>query len=144
MAATKTRPTGASVDAYLASRASPEQLKDCKAIMAICKRVTKQQPKMWGPSIVGYGSYRYKYASGHSGQSCLAAFAVRGRDLVVYVMGAENPEQRDRLARLGKHKVGKSCLYFRRLADLDVKVLEALMAGSIAEVKRLYPDRGGA
>lgn len=144
MAATKTRPTGASVDAYLASRASPEQLKDCKAIMAICKRVTKQQPKMWGPSIVGYGSYRYKYASGHSGQSCLAAFAVRGRDLVVYVMGAENPEQRDRLARLGKHKIGKSCLYFRRLADLDVKVLEALMAGSIAEVKRLYPDRGGA
>ena len=144
MAATKTRPTGASVDAYLASRASPEQLKDCKAIMAICKRVTKQQPKMWGPSIVGYGSYRYKYASGHSGQSCLAAFAVRGRDLVVYVMGAENPEQRDRLARLGKHKVGKSCLYFRRLADLDVKVLEALMAGSIAEVKRLYPDRSGA
>ena len=144
MAATKTRPTGASVDAYLASRASPEQLKDCKAIMAICKRVTKQQPKMWGPSIVGYGSYRYKYARGHSGHSCLAAFAVRGRDLVVDVMGAENPEQRDRLARLGKHKIGKSCLYFRRLADLDVKVLEALMAGSIAEVKRLYPDRGGA
>jgi hypothetical protein len=142
MAQTKTKPTGGSVDAYLASRASPEQLKDCKAIMAMCKRVTKQQPRMWGPSIVGYGSYRYKYASGHSGESCLAAFAVRGRDLVVYVMGAENPEQRDRLARLGKHKIGKSCLYFRRLADLDVKVLEALIAGSIAEVKRLYPHPG--
>ena len=144
MAETKTRPTGASVEAYLASRASPEQLKDCKAIMALCRRVTKQQPKMWGPSIVGYGSYRYKYASGHSGESCLAAFAVRGKDLVVYVMGAENPEQRDRLARLGKHKMGKSCLYFRRLADLDVKVLEALMAGSIAEVRRRYPPPGDA
>ena len=144
MAETKTKPTGASVDAYLASRASPEQLADCKALMAICKRITKQQPKMWGPSMVGYGSWRYKYASGHSGESCLAAFAVRGRDLVVYVMGAETPEQRDRLARLGKHKIGKSCLYFRRLADLDVKILEALIAGSIAEVKRLYPDPGGA
>ena len=94
--------------------------------------------------MVGYGSWRYTYASGHSGESCLAAFAVRGRDLVVYVMGAETPEQRDRLARLGKHKIGKSCLYFRRLADLNIKVLEALMVGSIAVVKRLYPDPADA
>src|SRR5687767_13144918 len=86
MAETKTKPTGASVDEYLASRASPEQLADCKAIMAICKRVTKQQPKMWGPSIVGYGSYSYQYDSGHTGESCLAAFAVRGRELVVYLL----------------------------------------------------------
>ena len=144
MAETKTKPTGASVDGYLASRASPEQLADCKALMGICKRITKQQPKMWGPSMVGYGSWRYQYASGHSGESCLAAFAVRGRDLVVYVMGAETPEQRDRLARLGKHKIGKSCLYFRRLADLDIKVLEELMVGSIAEVRRLHSRPGDA
>ena len=85
MAETKTKPTGASVDAYLASRASPEQLADCKAIMAMCKRVTKQQPKMWGPSIVGYGSYTYRYESGHSGDACLAGFAVRGKELVVYL-----------------------------------------------------------
>ena len=82
MAETKTKFTGASVDEYLASRASPEQLKDCKAIMAICKRVTGQKPKMWGPSIVGYGSYSYKYASGRSGEAALAGFAVRGKDLV--------------------------------------------------------------
>ena len=63
MAETKTKPTGASVEAYLASRASPEQLADCKAIMAMCKRVTKQQPKMWGPSIVGFSSYTYRYES---------------------------------------------------------------------------------
>jgi hypothetical protein len=144
MAGIKTKFTGASVDAYLASRASPEQLVDCKAIMAMCKRVTKKQPRMWGPSIVGYGSWKYQYASGHSGESCLAAFAVRGRDLVVYVMGAKNPEQRDRLARLGKYRIGKSCLYFRRLADLDPKVLEALIAGSIAEVRRRYPQPGDA
>jgi hypothetical protein len=138
MAESKTKPTGASVDEYLASRASPEQLADCKAIMAICKRVTKQQPKMWGPSIVGYGSFTYRYESGHSGETCLAAFAVRGRELVVYLM-ADSPEQRERLARPGKHKMGKSCLYFKRLADLDVKVLEALIAASVAEARRLYP-----
>ncbi len=90
MAETKTKPTGASVDAYLASRASPEQLADCKVIMAMCRRVTKLQPYMWGPSIVGYGSYTYRYESGHSGDAPLAAFAVRGRQLVVY-LGVDDP-----------------------------------------------------
>ena len=137
MAETKTKPTGASVDAYLASRASPEQLADCKAIMAMCERVTKQQPKMWGPSIVGYGSYTYRYESGHSGEAFLAGCAVRGRELVVYVI-AENPEQVELLAKLGKHKMGKSCLYFKRLADLDRSVLEQLVANSVAEVTERY------
>jgi hypothetical protein len=135
----KTKPTRASVDAYLASRASPEQLADCKAIMAMCKRVTKQPPKMWGPSIVGYGSYHYRYESGHSGDACLTGFAVRGKELVVYLM-ADSPEQVKRLAKLGKHKMGKSCLYFKRLADLDAKVLESLIAASVADVQRRYPN----
>jgi hypothetical protein len=143
MAETKTKPTDASIDEYLASRASPEQLTDCKAIMAMCTRVTKQQPKMWGPSIVGYGSYTYTYASGHSGQACLAGFAIRGKELVVY-LSAENPAQVELLAKLGKHKMGKACLYFKRLADLDANVLEALIAGSVAEVKRRYPNTGDA
>ena len=138
MAETKTKPTAVSVDDYLASRASAEQLADCKALMAICKRVTKQSPKMWGPSIVGYGSYTYRYDSGHSGEMCLIGFAVRGRELVVYIV-SDTPEQAALLAKLGKHKMGKACLYFKRLADIDVKVLEALIAGSIAEVKRRYP-----
>lgn len=137
MAETKTKPTDASVEAYLASKASPEQLADCKAIMAMCKRVTKQSPKMWGPSIVGYGSYTYRYESGHSGDACLVGFAVRGKELVVYIL-AEDPAQTGLLAKLGKHKMGKSCLYFKRLADLDVKVLEALVAGSVSEIKRRY------
>ena len=143
MAETKTKPTGASVDAYLASRATPEQLTDCKAMMAICKRVTKRQPHMWGPSIVGYGSYTYRYESGHSGDAPLAGFAVRGRELVVY-LGVDDPGQAELLARLGKHRMTKSCLYFKRLADLDVKVLEALIAGSVAEVKRRYSGTGEA
>jgi hypothetical protein len=143
MPETKTKPTDVSVDAYLASKATPDQLTDCKAIMAMCKRVTKQQPKMWGPSIVGYGSYTYRYESGHSGDACLTGFAVRGKDLVVYLV-AENAGQVELLSRLGKHKMGKACLYFKRLADLDAQVLEALIAGSVAEVKRRYPDTGAA
>ena len=141
MAETRTKPTGASVDAYLATKASPEQLADCKAIMAMCKRVTKQQPRLWGPSIVGYGSYTYTYESGHSGDACLVGFAIRGRELVVYLT-AESREQVELLARLGRHKMGKACLYLRCLADVDVKVLEGLIAGSVAETRRRYPHRG--
>ena len=143
MAEAKTQPTDASVAEYLAARASPEQLADCKAIMALCRRVTKQQPRMWGPSIVGYGAYTYQYESGRSGQSCLTGFAVRGKELVVYLV-AESAEQAALLATLGKHKMGKSCLYFKRLADLDPKILEALVAVSVAELARRYPDTRGA
>jgi hypothetical protein len=139
MAETKTKPTGASVAEYLASRANDEQMADCKKIMAICKRVTGQPAKMWGPSIVGHGAFTYKYASGHSGETALAAFAVRGKDLVVYIYG-DHPDQVERLSRLGKHKMGKSCLYFKRLADIDVAVLEELIAWSVAEARRKYPD----
>lgn len=138
MAETKTKPTDASIDEYLASRASPEQLTDCKAIMAMCERVTKQQPTMWGPSIVGYGSYTYTYESGHSGQACLVGFAIRGKELVVYITAA-TPEQAELLTKLGKHRMSKSCLYIKRLADLDASVLEALIAGSVAEIQRRYP-----
>ena len=85
MAEAKTKPTAANIDEYLQSRASPEQLVDCKTLMAMLKRVTKEQPTMWGPSIVGYGRYAYKYASGRTGESCVTGFAVRGRELVVYL-----------------------------------------------------------
>ncbi len=139
MAENRTKPTGASVDAYLASRASSEQLADCRRIMAICKRVTKQQPMMWGPSIVGYGSYTYTYESGHSGDACLVGFAVRGRELVVYLV-ADTARQVELLAKLGRHRMGKVCLYFKRLADLDVSVLEALIAGSVDETRRRHPQ----
>ena len=136
MAKNKTKPTGASVDAYLASRASPEQLTDCKAIMAMCRRVTRQPPKMWGPSIVGYGSYRYTYESGRTGEACLAGFAIRGRETVVYLSGGS--EQKALLSTLGKHKMRGGCLYFKRLADLDQSVLEQLITNSIGEVRRRH------
>jgi hypothetical protein len=137
VAENKTKATDASIEEYIASRASDEQRLDCQALMALLKKVTKQQPKMWGPSIVGYGSYRYTYDSGRTGESCLTGFAIRGRELVVYLV-AEGKEQEARLSKLGKHKMGKSCLYFKRLADLDKAVLEQLVVGSVAELKRRH------
>jgi hypothetical protein len=143
MAEIKTRATGASVEDYIASRANEEQRVDCQALMSILKRVTRQPAKMWGPSIVGYGAYRYTYESGRTGEMCLAGFAIRGRELVVYLF-AEGEEQEALLSRLGKHKMGKSCLYFKRLADLDETVLEQLVANSVVEVKRRYRGGSGA
>ena len=138
MAENKTTYTGASVEDYLASRAKPQQLEDCRALMTLLQKVTDHPPRMWGPSIVGFDSYRYTYDSGRTGEAPVTGFAIRGRDLVVYLM-ADNEEQRALRAKLGKHTMGKSCLYFRQLADLDRSVLEKLVAGSIAGVRRRYP-----
>ena len=143
MAENKTKPTGVSVADYIAARANEEQRADCKALMSIFKKVTRQQPKMWGPSIVGYGSYRYTYESGRTGETCLAGFAIRGRELVVYIV-PEGREQEALLSRLGKHKMGKSCLYFKRLADLDATILEQLIASSVLKLTRRYGTSSGA
>lgn len=98
---------------------------------------------MWGPSIVGFGSYRYTYDSGRSGEAPLAGFAIRGRELVIY-LAPDQDEQKSLLPRLGPHKMGKSCLYFKRLADLDRSVLEQLVTASVAEVRRRDGTRGSA
>ncbi|MBL8308912.1 MAG: DUF1801 domain-containing protein [Burkholderiales bacterium] len=137
MAEAKTKPTTASIEEYLASRASSEQLADCHALVALLQRLTGEAPRMWGPSIVGFGSYRYPLASGKFGESCATGFAVRGKELVVYLV-AEAPDQTALLAKLGKHKFGKACLYFKRLADLDQRVLEQLVSGTLAELRRRY------
>lgn len=136
MAGNKTTYTDASVEDYVASRANEQQRGDCEKLMAMFKRITRKQPRMWGPSMVGYGSYRYTYASGRTGEAPLAAFAVRGRDLVVYV--DEAVKKTSLMSKLGKHRSGKTCVYFRRLDDLDTSVLEQLVVDSIAEVKRSY------
>ena len=139
VSALKTKPTKVSAERHIAAVANEEQRHDAQTLVALMRRVTKQEPRMWGPSIVGFGSYHYKYASGHEGDSALAAFAVRGRELVVYT--AESFEGRDDLlAKLGKHRTGKVCVYMRRLADVDLKVLETLVARSVADTKRRYPQ----
>jgi hypothetical protein len=137
MADNKTRPTGASVKVYIASRANERQRADVRELMALLRSITNHSPKMWGPSMVGYGSQRYAYESGRTGEVPLACFAIRGRDLVVYVY-AESKKQKALLAKLGKHSMGKSCLYFRRLVDLDKSVLKQIIAGSITEFRRRY------
>ena len=139
MSKPKTKPTEVSAASHIAAIANEEQRNDALTLVALMRRVTKQEPRMWGPSIVGFGSYHYKYPSGHEGDSALAAFAVRGRKLVVYIAaGFEGRD--DLLAKLGKHKAGKVCVYIRRLADVDLKVLEKLVARSVAETKRRYPQ----
>src|SRR5215813_232766 len=137
MAENKTRPTDASVDDYLATRGSEQQRADCRELMALLKKATRQPPRMWGPSIVGFGSYRYTYESGHTGEAPLTGFAIRGRELVVYLV-AEGDAQKSLLSKLGKHKIGKSCLYFKQLADLDESILEQLVSASIADLRRRY------
>lgn len=143
MAENKTKPTDASVDDYIASRASEQQHADCQKLMTLLKQVTRQPPKMWGASIVGYGSYCYTYESGRTGEAPVAGFAIRGREIVIYLV-AEGEMQSLLLSKLGKHKMGKSCLHFKRLSDLDYSVLEKLVTNSVAEVKRRYGYGGAA
>ena len=139
MTVLKTKPTDVSAESHIAAVANEEQRNDAQTLVALMRRVTKQDPRMWGPSIVGFGSYHYKYASGHAGDSALAGFAVRGSELVVYI--SPGFEGRDGLlAKLGKHRTGKVCVYIRRLANVDLKVLETLVARSVADTKHRYPQ----
>jgi Domain of unknown function (DU1801) len=135
----KTKPTEVSAESHIAAIANEEQRNDARTLVALMRKVTKQEPIMWGPSIVGFGSYHYKYASGHEGDAALAGFAARGMELVVYI--AAGLEGRDvLLTKLGEHKTGKVCVYIRRLANVDLKILEKLVARSVAEMKRRYPQ----
>jgi len=135
----KTKPTEVSAESHIAAIKNEEQRNDAQTLVALMRRITKQEPTMWGPSIVGFGSYHYKYASGHEGDSALTGFAVRGSEFVVYI--AEGFEGRDvLLAKLGKHRTGKVCVYFKHLADVDLKALETLVTRSMADTKRRYPQ----
>ena len=139
MSEPKTKPTEVRAESHIAAITNEEQRSDAQTLVALMRRVTKQEPIMWGPTIVGFGSYHYTYATGHEGDSALTGFAVRGSELVVYIApGFEGRE--DLLAKLGKHRTGKVCVYIRRLADVDRKVLETLVARSVADTKRRYPQ----
>ena len=134
MAELKTKRTEASVDDFIAGIADEQRRDDCRALLTMMKRVSKAPPKMWGASMVGFGSYHYRYASGREGEWFLAGFSPRRQDLTVYVMAGfeDYPEL---MARLGKYKTGKSCLYLKRLSDVDAAVLEKLIAASVRDMK---------
>ena len=124
MAETKTKPTNVSVDAFLNGMEHPVRRADGKAVRAMMERVTGEPAVMWGPSIVGFGSYHYRYASGHEGDMCRVGFSPRSANLVLYVGGF--PEYEALLAKLGKYKRSKACLYLNKLADVDPAVLEEI------------------
>ncbi|MEA1013551.1 DUF1801 domain-containing protein [Sphingosinicella sp. LY1275] len=130
MADTKTKPTDASVDAFLDGVAHPVRRADGKALRAMMERVTGEPAVMWGPSIVGFGRYHYRYASGHEGDMCRIGFSPRSANLVLYVGGF--PEYEALLAKLGKHKSSKACLYLGKLSDVDLDVLEEIVQQTYA------------
>ena len=139
MAEAKTQPTAASVDAYLAAIEDEARRQDCRDLAALMHRVTGCPPTMWGPSIVGFDQYRYPLASGQQGHSCIVGFSSRKTDLTIYmVAGYDGADAL--LAQLGKHRLGKACLYLKRLADVQLPVLEQLLARAVAETKRRHPD----
>lgn len=138
MAKMKTTPTQASVDAYLDSVEDAQKRADCRAVAAMMAEVTGAPARMWGPSIVGFGSYHYRYASGREGDFMETGFAARKRAITLYVMAGFS-EYGDLLAKLGKHDTGKSCLYVKRLADVDQAVLWEMVERSVAWIRARHP-----
>jgi hypothetical protein len=130
VAETKTKPTDVSVETFLEAVKHPVRRADGKALCAMMERVTGEPATMWGPSIVGFGSCHYRYASGHEGDMPRVGFSPRSANLVLYVGGF--PEYEALLAKLGKHKSSKACLYLNKLADVDLAVLEEIAGRTYA------------
>lgn len=134
----KTQATTASVDAFIDKQPKEEVRDDCRALMKLMYELTGEEPYMYGPSIIGYGTYHYKYASGREGDAPLLGFSPRKPELVIYLYAADmGPEL---MAKLGKHKATKGCVYIKSLADIDLKVLRALFKKSIELTRKAYPS----
>ena len=137
MAEPKTKPTKISIDALLRKIDDEEKRNDCAKLIDIMQKAAKSPPVMWGTSIVGFGTYTYKYESGREGDWPIVGFSPRKQNLTLYIMpGFE--EYGDLLEKLGKHTTGKSCLYVKRLADIDLGVLKAIVTRSVAVMKKKY------
>lgn len=135
----KTIETEACVEDYLSAIVPEQKQEDCRAICAIMERLTGSSPKMWGGSIVGFGQYHYKYESGREGDAVRTGFAARAQNISIYIMPGYQDFD-DELSRLGKHKVGKSCLYLKRLSDVDENVLEEMIAKGLKLLAQKYPE----
>ena len=137
MAEPKTKPTGVSVDAFIDAVGHARRREEARVVLAMMQRVTGEAPEMWGPSIVGFGRYQYKYESGREGAWMLTGFAPRKAALTVYIMPGFS-QYDDLMARLGKHRTGKSCLYINKLDDVDLAVLEELVRLSVDHMRAKY------
>jgi hypothetical protein len=135
MAELKTKKTGQSVAKFLSAVTDDQRRRDCRIVSKMMREATGTKPQMWGASIVGFGSYHYKYASGREGDWLVTGFSPRKRDLTLYIMAgfARYPAL---LRKLGKHRTGKSCLYIKKLADVDLEVLRELIERSVESVRR--------
>ncbi len=134
MAEAKTQPTNQSVTEFLNQISDPERRADCFAVAKIMEEITGEKPKMWGPGIVGFGTYRYKYASGREGEWPRTGFSPRKKDLTLYIMmGFER--HAELMEKLGKHSTGKSCLYIKRLSDIHLPTLKKLIKIGLKELK---------
>jgi hypothetical protein len=139
MAENKTQPTPASVEAFIDAVDHPGRREDARAALKLLSEVTGEPPVMWGPSIIGFGRYHYRYDSGREGDAPLVGFSPRKANTVFY-MAAYDDARGDFLNRLGKHKSGQSCVYVNRLSDIDQDVLAEMARWSIETLKARYPD----
>lgn len=137
MAETKTKETDASVDAFLDTIQPERRKRDGYVLCELMQRVTGFEPKMWGPSMIGFGRYHYKYESGREGDLFLTGFSPRKSALSVYIMPGFR-EYSGLMDRLGKHKTGKSCLYINKLDDVDLSTLEEIIRHSVDDMRRRH------
>ena len=133
----KTQPGDGDVQAFIAGVANAGRREDAAVLLELMQQVTGEPPVMWGPSIIGFGSYHYVYDSGREGDSLLTGFSPRKANMVLYIMPGFS-EYQDLLAKLGKHKVGKSCLYLGRLTGVDLQVLKKLITLSVRHMRKKY------
>jgi hypothetical protein len=135
----KTKATDVEPKDFIASIEPEKKRADGEALLQLFNRVTSMKPKMWGPSIIGYGRYHYKYETGREGEFMMTGFSPRKANLSIYIVpGYRFPEMQEKLSRLGKHKLGKSCLYINKLADVDLAVLEEIVADGLAYMRDKY------
>jgi hypothetical protein len=135
----KTQPTTVSPDDYIAGIDHPVRREDAAVLLDLMRRITGWDARMWGPSIVGFGQYHYTYESGREGDFMRTGFSARKANLVVYILPGYT-DFSEILTRLGKHKLGKSCLYINKLADVDLAVLEELIRAGLADMAEKYPE----
>ncbi|NMH27136.1 DUF1801 domain-containing protein [Flavobacterium silvaticum] len=139
MAQNKTAETSASVTEFIESKTQGQKREDSFALVELFKKQTGFEPKMWGPSIVGFGSYHYKYDSGHEGDAPLAGFSPRADSFSLYL--SWDYENRDELmAKLGKHKAAKACVYIKKLSDVDLDVLSQMISNSFRQIQEKYSN----
>jgi len=139
MAENKTKPTKLSVTAFIEALTDQTRRADAKALVKLMQSATAEKPKMWGPSIIGFGSYHYKYASGREGDMPLIGFSPRKAATALYNLGGFSGSEALR-AKLGEHTTGKGCLYIKKLAEVDQRVLETLILKSVGAMRTRYPS----